>query len=117
MKNGNGSLVVYGYLRGNKLNPNNLVYIPSIGTFQIDKIDVLLNHPCDVRCLIFMIPFYIRIKYKNILKEQDKGQSVIQTFTSNPNQVEDLKMEAEQQDEDFPIDEDEEQDITQGNIK
>ena len=36
-----GTLKICGYLRGKTLNINNLVYLPTIGTFQIQKIDIL----------------------------------------------------------------------------
>jgi len=36
-----GSLTVYGFLRGNKLNVNNLVHLPLLGTFNLQQIDVM----------------------------------------------------------------------------
>ena len=37
-------LEIEGYVRGSALNIDNLVYLPQLGTFQIESCDILLNH-------------------------------------------------------------------------
>jgi pre-rRNA-processing protein TSR1 len=36
-----GTLKLYGYLRGTILDANSLVYLPSLGTFQMNEINIL----------------------------------------------------------------------------
>lgn len=36
-----GTLKLYGYLRGNSLDVNKLIHLPSIGTFQMSEIHVM----------------------------------------------------------------------------
>jgi pre-rRNA-processing protein TSR1 len=36
-----GTLLLTGYLRGNRLNPNNLVHLPDYGDFQVTKIELI----------------------------------------------------------------------------
>ena len=38
-----GTLKIYGYLRGKTLNANSLVYLPSLGTFQMSEIQTLIR--------------------------------------------------------------------------